>query len=234
MILYVNGDSHAAAAEAVNNHAFAEDDPAHFFLGRRPHPDNLAVSWARQLSRTLNAALHLDAESASSNARILRTTRAWLDQRADAVQDVLVIIQWSTWEREEWLHDGTYYQVNASGADHVPPGLADQYKNFVADLDWPTKTREAHDQIWAFHQELKKSGVRHIFVNGNTDFGKIQNRQDWGTDYVGPYRPDFTYNAVIQAQGIETVAPNSYHFGKDGHSVFHRFMLQYIIDNKYI
>jgi len=26
MILYVNGDSHTAAAEAVNPHAFAEDD----------------------------------------------------------------------------------------------------------------------------------------------------------------------------------------------------------------
>jgi len=93
MILYVNGDSHAAAAEAVNNYAFAEDDPAYFFSGRRPHPDNLVVSWARQLSRTLNAALHLDAESASSNARIIRTTRVWLAARADAVQDILVIIQ---------------------------------------------------------------------------------------------------------------------------------------------
>jgi hypothetical protein len=234
MILYVNGDSHAAAAEAVNNHAFAEDDPAHFFLGRRPHPDNLAVSWARQLSRTLNAALHLDAESASSNDRILRTTRAWLDQRADSVQDVLVIIQWSTWEREEWLHDGTYYQVNASGIDHVPPDLVDQYKKFIADLDWSAKTRQAHDQIWAFHQELKESEIRHIFVNGNTDFGKIQNRQDWGTDYIGPYNSKLTYDSVIRTAGIETVAPNSYHFGKDGHSIFHRFMLQYIIENKYI
>jgi hypothetical protein len=234
MILYVNGDSHAAAAEAVNNHAFAEDDPAHFFLGRRPHPDNLAVSWARQLSRTLNAALHLDAESASSNDRIMRTTRAWIDQRADAVQDVLVIIQWSTWEREEWLHEGTYYQVNASGIDHVPPELADRYRHFVADLDWTTKTREAHDCIWAFHQELKESGVPHIFVNGNTDFAKVQNRLDWGTDYVGPYDPKLTYDAIIRSRGIETVAPNSYHFGKDGHSIFHRFMLQYIIENKYI
>jgi hypothetical protein len=234
MILYVNGDSHAAAAEAVNNHAFAEDDTAHFFLGRRPHPDNLSVSWARQLSRTLNAALHLDAESASSNDRIMRTTRAWLHERADAVQDILVVIQWSTWEREEWLHNGTYYQVNASGVDHVPPELADRYRHFVADLDWPTKTREAHDRIWAFHQELKESGVPHIFVNGNTDFSKIQNRQDWGTNYIGPYDSKLTYDAIVRAQGIETVVPNSYHFGKDGHSVFHRFMLQYIIENKYI
>ena len=43
-MLYVNGDSHTAAAEAVNPHAFAEDDPALCYLGRSPHPANLAVS----------------------------------------------------------------------------------------------------------------------------------------------------------------------------------------------
>jgi hypothetical protein len=234
MILYVNGDSHAAAAEAVNNHAFAEDDPAHFFLGRRPHPDNLAVSWGKQLSRTLNAALHLDAESASSNSRIIRTTRAWLAERADAVQDILVIIQWSTWEREEWEYNGVTYQVNGSGIDQVPAEAQERYRHFVVSLDWKQKTQQAHDEIWAFHQELKKQGIRHIFVNGNNDFSKIAKQKKWGTDYIGPYDPKLTYDAIIRSSGIETVAPNSYHFGKDGHSIFHRFMLQYIIENKYI
>jgi hypothetical protein len=234
MILYVNGDSHAAAAEAVNPHAFAEDDPAYFFSGRRPHPDNLVASWAKQLSQTLSSALHLDAESASSNARIMRTTRAWLAERADTVHNVLVIIQWSTWEREEWEYDGVTYQVNGSGIDHVPPEAVDRYKNFIINLDWKKKTQEAHDEIWKFHQELKKQKIRHIFVNGNNDFSKIAKQKKWGTDYIGPYDPAQTYDALIRAQGIETVAPNSWHFGKDGHSFFHRFMLQYIIANKYI
>ena len=83
MILYVNGDSHSAAAEAVNIHAFAEDDPKYFYLGRAPHPDNLSVSWGKLLSLTLRAGLHCAAESASSNARILRTTCEWLDTRRD-------------------------------------------------------------------------------------------------------------------------------------------------------
>jgi hypothetical protein len=234
MILYVNGDSHAAAAEAVNPHAFAEDDPAYFFSGRRPHPDNLVASWAKQLSQTLSSALHLDAESASSNARIIRTTRAWLAERADTAHNVLVVIQWSTWEREEWEYNGVTYQVNGSGIDHVPPEAIDRYKNFVINLDWKQKTQQAHDDIWRFHQELKKQKIRHIFVNGNNDFSKIAKQKKWGTDYIGPYDPAQTYNALIRAQGIETVTPNSWHFGKDGHSFFHRFMLQYIIANKYI
>ena len=78
MILYVNGDSHTAGAEAVNAYAFAEDDPKLYYLGRLPHPENLQVTWGKLLSLALNAGFQCDAESASSNARILRTTRAWI------------------------------------------------------------------------------------------------------------------------------------------------------------
>jgi hypothetical protein len=64
VILYVNGDSHTAAAEAVNAHAFAEDDPYGNYLGRLPHPDNLSASWGRKLAdhtgcRFVLAALNL-------------------------------------------------------------------------------------------------------------------------------------------------------------------------------
>jgi hypothetical protein len=56
--LYVNGDSHTAAAEAVNPHAFAEDDPELNYLGRLPHPANLAVRWGKLLSETFKAGFH--------------------------------------------------------------------------------------------------------------------------------------------------------------------------------
>jgi hypothetical protein len=145
-----------------------------------------------------------------------------------------MIIQWSTWEREEWLYNGIYYQVGASGIDQVPAELQEQYKNYVVETDWPAKTQQAHDEIWQFHCELKEKNIQHIFFNGNNDFGSIVDRKDWGTSYIGPYESESTYNAIIRAQDIDTVAPNSWHFGRDGHSYFHRFMLQYIIDNKFI
>lgn len=232
MILYVNGDSHTAGAEAVNQHAFAEDDSQYFYLGRAPHPDNLQVSWGKLLSLSLQAGFKCDAESASSNDRIIRTTRDWLTTRT--TKDLLVIIQWSTWEREEWLHNGIYYQVNASGIDHVPVELQEKYRQYILGIDWQTKTEEAHKQIWQFHKELEEQGIRHIFFNGNTDFSKITDRKDWGTSYIDPYDPKGTFSARLEAEGIETVAPNSYHYGKDGHSFWNRFMLQYIINNKYI
>ena len=234
MILFVNGDSHTAAAEAVNPHAFAMDDSALFYLGRSPHPDNLSVSWGKLLSLALRSGFHCAAESAGSNARILRTTRAWVAEHKNNLQDILIIIQWSTWEREEWLHNGVYYQVGSSGIDDVPQELQERYKQFVIDTNWQLKTEQAHNEIWEFHQELEAQGIRHIFFNGNNDFSKITNHQDWNNTYIGPYDPALTYNAVIRANGIETVAPNSWHFGRDGHATWNRFILNYIIKNKFI
>jgi hypothetical protein len=232
MILYVNGDSHTAAAEAVNSHAFAGDDPGLEHLGRLPHPDNLQHSWGKLLSLALSSGFHCDAESAACNDRILRTTRAWLADNLNS--EKLVIIQWSTWEREEWLYDGIYYQVNGSGIDRVPPEAAERYRDYIIDLDWQQKTQEAHNQIWNFHQELLDQRVPHIFFNGNNDFSRIQDRRDWGINYIGPYNPGSTYDALIQSAGIDTVSPKSYHFGKDGHNWWFRYILDYIIKNKFI
>lgn len=234
MMLYVNGDSHTSAAEAVNPHAFAEDDPALFYLGRSPHPENLAVSWGKLLSLALKSAFHCDAESGGSNARIIRTTKKWLSEADRTYSGLLVIIQWSTWEREEWPHDNNYLQVGASGTDHVPIEYEVRYKEFVAAADWREKTKQAHDEIWQFHQELKKKKIQHIFFNGNNDFSYIKKHHNWGANYIDPYDPSMTYNAIIRSKGVETVMPNSWHFGRDGHSEFHRFILDYIIKNKFI
>ena len=233
MILYVNGDSHTAAAEAVNPYAFAEDDSQYFYMGRVAHPDNLAVSWGRLLSLSLRAGFHCAAESASSNTRIIRTTREWLDTRISN-NDIVIIIQWSTWEREEWLIDNIYYQINASGVDDIPASHQQQYKEYIANIDWQHRTEQAHNDIWNFHKELQAQNIKHVFFNGNNDFSKIQNQKDWKKSYIAPYDPTMTFDAVVRRQGFKTVASNSWHFGQEAHSYFHRFMLKYIIDNNFI
>ena len=233
MILYVNGDSHTAAAEAVNPYAFAEDDTQYFYMGRVAHPDNLAVSWGRLLSLSLRAGFHCAAESASSNTRIIRTTREWLDTRISN-NDIVIIIQWSTWEREEWLIDNIYYQINASGVDDIPASHQQQYKEYIANIDWQHRTEQAHNDIWNFHKELQAQNIKHVFFNGNNDFSKIQNQKDWKKSYIAPYDPTMTFDAVVRRQGFKTVASNSWHFGQEAHSYFHRFMLKYIIDNNFI
>lgn len=236
MILYVNGDSHTAAAEAVNLHAFAEDDSQYFYMGRAPHPDNIKVSWGRKLANAVKAQFVCGAESASSNTRILRTTYDWInDLTPQQRNEALVIIQWSTWEREEWLINGTYYQVNGSGIDIVPEDWVTRYKEWIVGLDYYKKTLEAHEQIWELHTHLKELGIKHVFFNGNNDFTKVPDhlRKDWDDAYIGPYDPELTFHYVI-SQECETVSPDSWHYGADGHSVWFKFILSYLIDKKFI
>jgi len=232
MILYVNGDSHTAAAECVNNHAFAEDDPQYWMLGRAPHPDNLEHGWAKLLSNRLHTGMVCDAESASSNERIIRTTKQWMKKFKHELYRTFVVIQWSTWEREEWLIDDTYYQINASGTDDVPKSHIDQYKEYVANIDWTEKTQEAHAKIYAFHLDLKRKNIKHIFFNGNNNFSKIKKKRNWGTNYIDPYGESTFHNIV--GSKCETVSPTSWHYGKDGHRVWAQFITKYIVDNKLI
>jgi hypothetical protein len=236
MILYVNGDSHAAAAEAVNSHAFAEDDSQFFYMGRAPHPNNLAVSWGRLLADTLKATFKCDAEAAASNQRILRTSCEWLAGLDRDPSEILMIIQWSTWERQEWLIDDRYYQITASGDDIVPESHRDRYREYILDVNWHECRQRAHADIWQFHQELQQKSIRHVFFNGNNHFGDIDPDQhrDWTGCYIAPYDGQQTYDQWLRRNGHDTVSPNSWHFGEAAHGAWARFMLQYIVNNKLI
>ena len=232
MILYTNGDSHTAAAECVNNHAFAEDDSQYWMMGRAPHPDNLEKSFSKLLSNRLSCGMVCAAESASSNDRIIRTTKQWIKKQEHELYRTFMIIQWSTWEREEWKIDDTYYQINASGIDVVPKSHQQKYKEYVATIDWQKKTKSAHTKIWNFHQFLSKNKIKHIFFNGNNTFSKIKTKMKWGSSYIDPYG-DTTFDKVVGAS-CDTVSPTSWHYGADGHRVFAQFLTKYIVDNKLI
>lgn len=227
MILYVNGDSHTAAAEAVNNYAFAEDDGNLWPAGREPHPDNLAVSWGKQLADRLGYDLVCQAESASSNDRIMRTTKQYL--RSNKAPDLL-ILQWSTWEREEWLIGDTYYQVNASGIDIVPESHAQQYKEYVMNIDWVRKTHQAHTKIFNFHLYLKARSIPHLFFNGNNTFDDIINRYNWEHCYIEPYANSFDHKMRNQFSKRN----HGFHYGPDAHQHWANYIHNYLIDNKLI
>lgn len=232
MILYVNGDSHAAAAECVTPHAWAQDDGLFWGLGRQPHPENARASFGCELANWLNAVLYLDAQAGCSNARIMRTTRQWIKDHPDALSDTFMVIQWTTWEREEWWHQGHDFQVNASGIDEVPQELQEKYRHYIIGIDWAEKTSQAHRDIWEFHCELQQLGIKHVMFNGNNHFGEIAVQKDWGTHFINPYQPQSTFDNVLKTNGFKTVNPNSWHFGPDAHCFWAEYMLQYIKDNQ--
>ena len=240
MIVYVNGDSHSAGAEAVNPYCFAEDDPFFWAMGRRPHPENERASYGCEIANKLSAVLVCDAESAGSNDRILRTTRNYISR----IIPNLLIIGWSTWEREEWLHDNTYYQVTAGGTDSVPPVFAERYRNWVIEQNETTRERkliEWHDKIYQFHTELTAADIPHLFFNTYSDFSPIRRQHfktgvtppqeyDWNNCYVNPYDQDYTYYYWLQNQGCKTVNAHSYHYGADGHRKWADFLYEFLAD----
>ena len=201
MILYVNGDSHSAGAELVKNYAFADDDPTHKHLGRRPHPDCIPHTYGYKLAQTLNAGFYLDAESGSSNARILRTTQQFLQDNRK--QDVFVLIGWTSWDREEWQDGDTYYQVTAGGTDSVPDYMVEDYKEWVIRQTKQEVDRKRtlwQNYIMQFSSDLDALGVKHLF---------------WHTD---------EYTKYLTAQGYQTVN-GGYHFGVDAHVAWFKKLL---------
>jgi hypothetical protein len=229
MILYVNGDSHTAGAEAALPYGFAEDDPYLYPPpDRRPHPDNLAVSWGARLAQALDTEWVCDAETAASNERILRTTTDWILDNQDRWHETLMIIQWTTWEREEWWYRDVWYQVNASGIDQVPEALQDRYRRFILEVDWGQKQQYWHQRIWNLHQQLEKLQIRHVFFNGFGSFQELLTapKKDWNTGFIDPYDDSGTYSAILKQQGFQ---PTEFlHFGADAHRFWAQFVLQYL------
>jgi hypothetical protein len=232
-LLYVNGCSHTAAAEAVVPECFAVDDGRHG-IDRRPHPVNLAASWCSHVAQTLGAELVCGAESGGSNARILRTTRAWIDQNRDRLDQTLMILQWTTWEREEWLHNGIWYQVNASGTDWLPDELHDRYRQYIVDIDWNQCTQPAHQEIWQLHQELEAQNVQHLFFSGHNTFGDIgtAQQQNWQNCYIYPYDRDQSYHNWLLKNGGSYATASSYHFDAKSHRLWAEYVLQYVNRNQ--
>ena len=232
MILYANGCSHTAAAEAVIPAAFAVDN-GQAGINRQPHPINLAASWCTHLARDLEMNLVCHAESASSNGRIIRTTREWIAANSDKLSNTFMVIQWTTWEREEWLHNGTWYQVNASGVDWVPKELQQQYREFVIGIDWKEKTRQAHEQIWELHCELQNLKIPHLFFSATSTFSAyLHHHYDWDSCYLEPYNIQGSYSAILQQNGH--VPTKWYHFDAKGHCFWAQYLLQYIKQNNLV
>lgn len=236
MILYVNGDSHSAAAEAVNPHAFAEDDSQYQHLGRAPHPDNLKVSYGQVLADLMSARLVCEAESASSNNRIIRSTWSVVQgvQGLPTLVPDYVVIGWSTWERKEFydLDTNKYWQVSAGGVGFDwPDWLKQNYKKFISEIDYQKCMEHDNRKIHQFHLDLQNRGIRHLFFNTFSSLQGVE-KLDWHGCYLGPYNEELTYYNWLLAQGFKTVNPNSYHFGPDAHKAWGEFLYQELVMRK--
>jgi len=230
-VIYINGDSHSAGAEIINDHCFAEDDRRFTALGRRPHPENIPYTFGYKLANALNLPFWLDAESASSNDRIIRTTRKAISETINK-QNMFIIIGWSTFDREEWQYNDGYIQVTASGTDSVPEKYEDKYKTWVAEQTGAVLTEKEkiwHDLIYEFHLELKQQNIKHLFFNTYLYFKNIEKKVDWDNQFIDPYSEDETYFKWCKNNGFQT-KNNGYHYGADAHNAYFLYLLNKVKD----
>jgi hypothetical protein len=167
-----------------------------------------------------------DAQSGASNTRILRTSKEYLasNQTPD-----LIVIGWSTWEREEWQHENQYYNVNSSGHDPLPKILEHSYKKWVIEQTPEILNKKSlhwHKKIFQFHKELLQKNIKHIFFNCMYNFFQIEDKLDWDMNFIGPYDNDSSYYWWLTQQGYES--DKWYHFRASGHQAWGDRLISYI------
>jgi len=207
MILYVNGDSHSQGVGVQIDESY---------------PVIIAKEFGLDIVN--------EAQSGASNARILRTSKEYL---ASQQTPDLIVIGWSTWEREEWQYENTYYNVNSSGHDPLPKILEHSYKKWVIEQTpeiLNKKSSHWHKEIFQFHKELLQKNIKHIFFNCMYNFFQIEDKLDWDMNFIGPYDNDSSYYWWLTQQGYES--DKWYHFRASGHQAWGNRLISYIKEHK--
>lgn len=199
-MIYVNGDSHS---HGVN-------------IPKELRYSNIVADY-------FGLPLINESQIGASNQYILRTSQNFLDNNKPG----LVIIGWTTWEREEWEFNGQFYNVNSSGHDQLPAELELKYKNWVLKQDsktLATKSQYWHDKIWHFHQSL--SNIPHVFFNCMYNFFGVNDEHNWNNKFVGPYNNSLSYYWYLKNCGYQ--ADDWYHYGTDGHARWAKLLIDHI------
>ena len=207
MILYVNGDSHSQG------------------MGVHLHESYPVI-----VAKEFGLDIVNEAQTGASNARILRTSKEYL---ASQQTPDLVIIGWSTWEREEWQYENTYFNVNSSGHDPLPKILEHSYKKWVIEQSpemLNKKSSHWHKEIFQFHKELLQKNIKHVFFNCMYNFFQIKDKLDWDINFIGPYDNDSSYYWWLTQQGYES--DKWYHFRASGHQAWGDRLISYIKEHK--
>lgn len=146
MILYVNGDSHAMAACAVNNYKVASDDPLLAHLGKLPHPENLAASWAKNLSLAIRSGLHCEATIDSTIDTIIVSSRDYI--KTAKLTDILIIIQWpATIDDHEKIWK-FHQELDKKNIKHIFFNSVNTFANIRYRQDWGSNFIEPYNDSY--------------------------------------------------------------------------------------
>lgn len=228
MILYVNGDSHSVGHGIRHENGMIFEDASLNDSSEAPHPANFPYSYGAVLAKKLSADLVCQARSGGSIARAVRTTKQFVNQTQG---NVFVLIGLPSSEREEWYHEGVYYQINAGGHENLPAALQQRYKEWVAawsaGYNYYNRQPLIHSTIVELHKWLCQRNIKHLFFHTSQVFNDPG--YDFGVNFVGPYGEtdsDFQFCRWLLNRNYPADAWG--HFGTDGHLAWADFLLPYI------
>jgi hypothetical protein len=211
VILYVNGDSNSTGAECHDQEK----------------------SWPEILAKKLGSTLVNEAKGGCGNPRIIRTASTSL---AHANRDTLIVIGWTSWEREEWLHHEQYYDVNSGGHDVLPDELENRYKLWVTQQgadQQALKSKSTHEQIHRLHRSLLDRHIPHLFFNALMPFQHNlldPVHKEWHKCYLGPYENDLSYFWYLKKHGWEPT--DNFHYTDKAQEVWADVLYNYIVENR--
>lgn len=228
MILYVNGDSHSVGHGIHHENGMIFEDVSLNDSSEAPHPANFPYSYGAVLAKKLGADLVCQARSGGSIARTVRTTKQFVSQTQG---NVFVLIGLPSSEREEWYHEGVYYQINSGGYENLPAALQQRYKEWVAiwsaGYNYYNRQPLIHSTIVELHKWLCQRNIKHLFFHTSQVFNDPG--YDFGVNFVGPYGEadsDFQFCRWLLNRNYPEDAWG--HFGADGHIAWADFLLPYI------
>jgi len=137
--------------------------------------------------------------------------------------DTFLLIGWTSWEREEW--PWLYSNISVCGGPDfgVPAAMKARYEQWKSTLtrDYMHACLEIwHERIYQVHEQLHERGVPHLFWTTYDNFKDLEDHRNWHGAFYRPYDPYGCMSKWFEANNVQAVAGDPFHYGVDGHQAW--------------
>ena len=137
--------------------------------------------------------------------------------------DTLLLIGWTSFEREEW--PWLYNNISVCGGPDfgMPEPMKARFNQWKEKLtgDYYRKmTQFWHDRIYDIHLDLRERGIRHLFWTTYNNFKEITNQQEWHSSFFQPYEENGCMSRYLESNGITAIEHDQWHYGPEAHKMW--------------
>lgn len=137
--------------------------------------------------------------------------------------DTLLLVGWTSPEREEW--PWLYNNISVCGGPDfgVPAAIKARYQQWKQTLTeeyLQSRMKMWHDRIYSCHLRLRTKSVPHLFWTTYDNFKSMQDRREWHGNFFQPYDLDGCMCRFLQAQNIKSLHDDPFHYDDHAHRVW--------------